>query len=473
MSIIKRIYLSIIRNPYKSILLFLFFFSIGTFFGSSYLISSNIDSIEQNIEEQIDTYAVIRYKTDFIEKSWDKTSQDYENGQEQLFHIYTSLLENNSVKNTNIHLISDSTGKFVSNLTHKNWTIYEEISKGSLYLCGIDSNSLFNQQSIIEIVSGRFFSKEDIINKNQVIILSEDYTYNDGSKIEIGDKITIRYQNYIEKFEDEDYQYEMLNQKDYSFEVIGKYKINTMAINSIWSNINYKYSYIPFSTLLNIKEQIIIDDEYKTGESNNKIYAYDNIIFQLDSPENLDDFKNEYLKLTNTYKNLDYEILTSADGYYEIKNILDNLNQISILFMIISGGISIIISTLIVYLYLKNRKHEVAILLSIGEKKKNIFIQYICEILLVGILGLSFSTYSTKIVGNQMFNHVINKQLNTLDLESIDNVDYETEIRENANVELTMEYIMIFISGGMIVLCLSSSLPLINLFKAKPKDILL
>jgi len=200
MSNIKYIFLSIIRNFKRSIFFLLAIIILATFIGISYLIGNNVNQLNLVIKSKIDTYAVIQYTEDYyLENKHSMSQMEYIEFSDKLYDIWNTLSKNEFVLSSNINLSNQGYGEFVSNLNHKNWKIVDhEKLKGSILLSGITNNSLQEQQSIIEIVEGRSITKEDIDKKNNVIILHENYTYSNGLKINIGDIINIKYQNYEE-----------------------------------------------------------------------------------------------------------------------------------------------------------------------------------------------------------------------------------------------------------------------------------
>lgn len=80
--------------------------------------------------------------------------------------------------------------------------------------------------------------------------------------------------------------------------------------------------------------------------------------------------------------------LTMDNSEYEqIVNPLVQVQKVMKIFIVISILVSIIVLTLILNIWFRNRKQEIAILIAIGNSKKNIFGQFLCEVLGVAILA--------------------------------------------------------------------------------------
>ena len=78
------------------------------------------------------------------------------------------------------------------------------------------------------------------------------------------------------------------------------------------------------------------------------------------------------------------------------------------------------------------------------------------EILIIGLLGLSLSVFSSGIIGSKLSQNIITEQL---------------QVDEIISINIDIEYCIIIMGIGCILLCLSALLPLAKQFKQKPKDL--
>ena len=134
------------------------------------------------------------------------------------------------------------------------------------------------------------------------------------------------------------------------------------------------------------------------------------------------------------------------------------MSMISSVTMFIAGVTSIFIGTLIIYLYLKDRTKEIGILISMGEYKKKIIIQLVCEVAILGLIGLSLSLIASSILGNVIMDHGLN---------------IPSAIIEDYSVNIDIIYIFCMYGIGAVVIIISSIIPVWHLLKSRPKDILL
>ena len=249
-----------------------------------------------------------------------------------------------------------------------------------------------------------------------------------------------------------------LNSLEYEFEVIGKYEMKDIGRNKFLDETYLMYPlFIPNNLFSQIKNEIETTDLNKNLNYENNTFIYLNALFKLDSVDSIEDFRNDYLRLFNDSDH--YEAITTGDEYYyDIKGSLDNMSMISSVTMFIAGVTSIFIGTLIIYLYLKDRTKEIGILISMGEYKKKIIIQLVCEVAILGLIGLSLSLIASSILGNVIMDYGLN---------------IPSAIIEDYSVNIDIIYIFCMYGIGAVVIIISSIIPVWHLLKSRPKDILL
>lgn len=470
MSVLKRIISGIIHRPVKSLLLVLFALALGTFIGSSYLISKATAQVQSNIGSKLDSYARIEYKDEYY--GADVTDEMANQINLEVYNLFHELKENENVISSNLNLNIDwinYNGGFVTNLNHKNQAIYEKFYEGGIGLFGIGLDSMIEEENSYEIVEGRDITKEDIKNHKPYVVVDKYYEYTNGDKVQVGDKIKLTYRNYIwEQIANEDV-YKIFNTLDFEVEVIGICDVATLKFPKFIRDPFTKLI-IPMTTLEDMRNQTIVENQ-KYHEAEYQDFRYTNFIFKIDNPENLEVFSQKFKELVGENERY-VKLSTSSDGYYEVKGTLDNMKDMSKLILIVSCISSFIIATLIIYLYFKDRNPEVGILLAMGEKKQKILTQFIAEILLLCLLGLSCSIFTSNLVGEKISSNVFNG-LNDTETNAISSVDVKKEIINSYEITIDNEFIYLLLGGGIIVVLSTSIYPIHLVFKSKPKDILM
>lgn len=209
--------------------------------------------------------------------------------------------------------------------------------------------------------------------------------------------------------------------------------------------------------------------------ANSNILSY--AIFYVDDPINIYSFKNEAAEIAKSAYTLD-----AQDAEY--KRMSGSLSSLAFLTNIMVYGILIIsaaILSLIVMLSLKDRKYEIGVLLSIGEKKIKIISQMVIEIIVPVIIAFSISIATGTIAAQQIGNIMLKTENQVHQSISTDNLSSNitdsgsgkdlTSVR-NINVNINAEEILVLYGSGILIVLLSAITPIVFVLRYSPKKIL-
>lgn len=247
------------------------------------------------------------------------------------------------------------------------------------------------ESQTISLQSGRDFTEDDL-NKNVVLIES---TFADQNDLEVGDKIT------LSSTEDEDTSVEA--------EIIGIFKDNSEIDDNAYrftSMLPYNSIYAPYTLANELK-----GDDYKN--------AVDSITFYINDPLNVDSFIEE----SQNNKNIDFDQfkLDAGDRAYEsMMGPIENVASFSKTTLIIVTIFGAAILTLITMLSIKDRMHEMGILMALGEKKFKIIGQLLAEILIILTIALGASTLFGNPISNIVGNKLIQNEISVQSEQSMD-----------------------------------------------------
>ena len=245
--------------------------------------------------------------------------------------------------------------------------------KNLVSICAFNNMKKHNlfSSGVFSIKSGRNIENGDT-NK---VIIHEDLASKNGLKI--GDKIKL-----------------MLEKNEGEFEIVGLFtgkkqeKFNGLSSDFSENMIfmNYDYSQKVLKNL---------DDNKKIAT---KLYIY------LTSPEKMNDVINEIKKINPEWAN--YKVGTDNNNFDEVRETVGSVKYIvmimSILIMI--GGL--VVLSLILILWLRERVFEIGVLLSIGISKFKIVMQFIMELLIVTIPVIIVSFFAGNVVINQVASRI-------------------------------------------------------------------
>lgn len=255
------------------------------------------------------------------------------------------------------------------------------MSMGDLTLEGVsnlEALDLFSDGTAI-IEAGEGLTTDSV---GQNIAVIEESLANQNS-LKVGDTIKV-------KSPSEENQVEL--------KIVGIYKtneeVNEMAIRSDAMN-PYNRIYVPYDVANTLK-----GEEFKDTASSAQFY--------LDDPINVDEFIKEGEKLDIDF---DTYILDGNNRAYEtMMGSIDNVASFAKITVIVVSIAGAIILGLIIMLSIKERRNEIGILLSLGERKRKVVAQFFVEILLVLTLSLGVSAILGNTVSSQIGNVLMNKE---------------------------------------------------------------
>ena len=197
----------------------------------------------------------------------------------------------------------------------------------------------------------------------------------------------------------------------------------------------------------------------------------------LNSIDDLEAFREEANALiTKEY----YHVVASSDQYDQIAGGMQKLGKISGYVVIIAVAAALMIISLIVLLFLRDRKHELGIYLSLGESRAKIIGQILVELLLTSALALILSLITGNLLASGISGSLL--QMDWLN-GAQDGVMYygnmmgnniTTEEIQNAyNVTFSFGYIVSYLLIGLGTVLLSVIVPLLYILRLNPKKIMM
>ncbi|MFN6794114.1 ABC transporter permease [Bacillus sp. TD11] len=205
--------------------------------------------------------------------------------------------------------------------------------------------------------------------------------------------------------------------------------------------------------------------------------SLENAIYSLKDPKDIDAFKEEAKKLgLPAY----YELDAQDNVYKQMIGPIENIASFSKMIVIMISIAGATILGLIIMLSIKERRKEMGILLSIGEKKWKLMGQLLVEVLCIAVLafGLSLATGEkvSQKVGDNLLSSEIAKNEDkpedpiaklsgnpAADVDPVDNIDVSISTEDLGKVG----------GMGLGIAMLGTILPALSILRLNPKQILL
>ena len=236
------------------------------------------------------------------------------------------------------------------------------------------------------------------------------------------------------------------------------------------------------------RNRLIIDHKAMQEIMQRDVIQYDNgVDFYVDDPREME-------KIASQIKALDLDwdsfTLTMDNSAYEaVASPLTAMQNLIVWLIVGCVAVSVGILILILSMWIKQRRHETGILLSVGISKSRILLQYTVEVLMIAVVafGLSFftSAFISQGVSDLIFHQVSESQpLPEIELpddgtEYLDitgqYIPYDTsnvETLESVQVNVSPDYLLYIYIFGTLLIAFSVSAASISVIQMKPKKIL-
>lgn len=346
------------------------------------------------------------------------------------------------------------------------------------------------------LVEGRVFTEEEIARGDKVVLINKKIADQNG--IQVGDDLVFTTKNLDFENISSDGKPPVIGQVDLSLTVIGIYenvKSSDKEEDSPSSNVD---------TIMNNDQEMKRANTLYT--TNGAVTAHNIAVFEESNPDlevapedleqnaqaqyqplfvlnSVDDAEN-FISDSNAILP-DYQIIVSNDSSYQsIAGPLQQTSKLAGYVLYVAIGAALLIITLVVLLFLRDRKHELGIYMSLGEKRKLVLTQILAEVLIVAIIAVTLSIFSGNLLAASLSDTMVKDRLiaQSQDLRHFTedwvfgqftrNVTQE-EIAENYSIRLTPPFIALIYLIGIGSVLVATILPMMYIVRLNPKKVLM
>ena len=415
MSIFNRAYLYIIRKKVRSSILFFIVTLISLFLLSGSILNTTVGTISKNLYKDVNF--------GFTIESIDKSNKEIEKDTLKKINEVAGVNQKNYLYAKSVNVVDK---KVVQE--NQNITITEEMKNKSnlVMMNGITStkNNIDFKSEVLKLEKGRHIEEND---QNKILVHEKFASMNN---LNLGDKIKLEQ-----------------NGKTVEFEVVGIFSgEKTNNFEGLSSDFIENTVYTDYNS-----SQKLLD-----YSSNNKVTSVE---YGVNNPTELDDIiKNvESLGINNisvSKSNKNYELVTSS---------VESITKLTNMIRISSVIVGVVILSLVLMFWIRERLYEIGVLLSLGISKINLILQFVVETLMVTIFGF-LSALGLEFILLKYLSSNITKVFSE-DLPKIIS-DELTKISINGSNIIGVIIVMITI------VIISVVVALLPILKTKPKKIL-
>lgn len=209
--------------------------------------------------------------------------------------------------------------------------------------------------------------------------------------------------------------------------------------------------------------------------------AYGETVFFVKNEKELNSIMEQVKKLPLQWEH--YDMRKSSQLFSGLSASVNAVNRLVTTMLVFTFAFSVIILSLILFLWTHERRKETGILLAVGTPKYKIVLQYLAELMIIAILSFGISYFSGQTAAQSISNKMtaqaaksveedIRSQLGGLSLGADMESGMTSKTLQKVDVEIKPEYLLTVSFIGMSVIVISVGIASIPLLRKKPKELL-
>ncbi|WP_078551574.1 ABC transporter permease [Bacillus alkalicellulosilyticus] len=494
MNFFMRGLLSIIRKKGKSIILFAIIFILGNLIAGAISIQQATNIVEGTVKERLGTAAIIVWDSlkydEYFNSLSDEEMMNFDYDPENIgvdlikqvgelkYVKYYDYTTRTSIASNQLESVKDEMND--SNYSVEGYDMDFRL-KGTNYAPILDF-----EEGKSQLVDGRVFTQEELENDSTVAVISKKLA--ETNNLHVGDSLvlTTLVTRVTDFFTGEQ---EIYSSRDIVLEVIGIFEpMNISPENArsdrMWyfldtelqNTIYVSNGIVSSETRYGIEKMMELDKDYAEMMGDREYEDYFEPMFILNSTDDVEAFKEEVMPLLPKF----YSVKTATDQYDNISGPIKSMTKFSGYVLIVSIISSILIIGLVVLLFLRDRKRELGIYLSLGESRGRVVGQILIEVMIIALIGIAMSLFTGHLLASGVSDTLMK---NNTGSQSNDEFYYyneifhtdlsNTDVLDTYQVSLSFTYILLFLGVGLATVLLSTIVPLIYIVRLNPKKILM
>ncbi len=507
MNFFKRALTSIFRRPGKSAILLVLIFVLSNVIAGSVSVKSALANTEEAMLSQMSTE--VKIEIDYRD-AYDEVTGEYiepEITVEMVDTIGMSEHVRSYDYSLNTSFEAKGVGYYYSENPEPVYTGGEEYNSWFQVIGGQSTALQYIENGDITLTDGRVYTEEEIKNGERVMLVSEEFAKYNG--LNVGSTVKLLYTMYDDsgiivyrEAAKSDYdgidimpmpvERTVLKVLEYEFKIIGTFTARPMKYVDWQGNlVEYDSQYLNAFFTNNNAINAMTDDikaESAAEGVENYIYSSTTASFILKHPDYAEIFESQ----NEQYLTKGLIFTNNAASFDSIRTPMANVLWIADIVMWVAVVATVLIISLLVTLFLRDRRHEMGIYLALGARKGVVAAQIVSEVLLVAILAVSLSIFSGNMLAENMSTTMLENQLAEEEKNKADD-DYigiyksisiggyyeedsgisADDVMEQYHVSLdakTVVFIYVVSIGSVLI---STLIPIIYTLQLKPKKILM
>ncbi|MCL1852009.1 MAG: ABC transporter permease [Peptococcaceae bacterium] len=325
------------------------------------------------------------------------------------------------------------------------------------------------KEGLIQLVSGRVFTEQEIKNLTYVALIPQEMA--EKNNLSVGSVIPFEC----------GFDTEAEKPRTFDFEIIGIYRAKIMegefrdgiyapnrALNEMNEMANNEV----------LKDPNVTESDYQSILETFKIYY--TTLFILNDPTDLNAFREEVATLLPAY----YTVTVASNSLEKSAAPLQSIREIVTLVLCVAVVAAVLTMSLLITLFLRDRRQEIGIYLSLGERKFKVAGQILVEIAVIALMAITLSLFTGNLLSGAISEQMLTDQMaaDQANVGQYSPGDYAyryqgatatEQLAESYTTSLDTTIVLLFYIIGFVTVCVSVLLPIFYITRLNPKKILM
>lgn len=514
MNFLKRAVTSISRRPGKTIILLILIFILGSIIAGAISVEGAITNTETNLRRNMPSIVSIGADEARIVEEFNQTGEFPE------VESITAELVREIGELPYVREFNYSVSAYLQSFNLRNYSPemegtypgWGEVPGFPIFfeLAGVSGENLIHiDQGLIEVVDGRMLTDDEINRPNDEDVMPAfvSSSFAEVNQLQVGSLFSLS--NMVnerdstlsdsELFLEEN----LLGVEDYQFQIVGLFDmVDREELGSDdWDLFMHQREvlnqiYVPNHAAEKVdKFRTDIRSEMETDDANQSDEAFKPSItslFILEDPLYINDFKAAVEPLLPDFVGID----DLSNTFDDIASAMKTLQQIADWVLWTAIGATLFILSLLMTLFLRDRRYEMGIYLALGEKKLKIISQILIEVVVTAFAGITLAVFAGNAISSGMSQAMLRNALAQTKNESlVNNSNFATsvaisgsnslegmgfgqemtpeEMMKAFDVSLHAHVILIIYGIGLAAVVVSTLIPVVYIIRLNPKKVLM
>ncbi|MCL2403654.1 MAG: ABC transporter permease [Coriobacteriia bacterium] len=504
MNVISRAITGMTKNPLKTLLLLFIVFILGAVISGAISVQQAVQNTDTNLRRELSPIVTVEVDFEALMEHEQATGEWLETETvtlEQFSQIGSLSYVRNYDLSVGANLSSRDLEKVVSeedmHWSDGDWEIF--------HLKGVHGeNPVDLEEGLIGLTSGRMLTEQEATTLSYVVVISEEFAQ--LNNLHIGSTMTLESLVWDMPSEglsgdqavfDEFYGDEsnIVARRAHDFEVIGIFETlaefnsgdawNDAAMKDEFANRFYVSNPVAMDAQIfwiEAERELNPDDEWFQQDNEDLMWAAN--VFVLNNSEDIPAFRTAVEDMLPEF----WTVTDMGDSFADVASSMESIGSLANIILYIAAGASILILSLLITLFLRERKKEIGIYLALGEKRGKVIAQMMLEVLAVALIAIALALFAGNLLAGgisetMLRNDMMASQGGFDDMSfSVSTLEWmgfggpsasAEEVLANYNVALDTDTILFFFAAAIGTVVIATIIPMLYILRLNPRKIMM